>query len=55
VPVPRLLAEGDGWLVMTYLPGTPLPELPDGAAADRARFDRITNHLEAELAVLRQD
>jgi hypothetical protein len=116
VPVPRLLAEGDGWLVMTYLPGTPLPELADGAAVrrdlgaavlvspallrrierepdhpflagygpvdldprrlglyrvhlallmlaempgrgmtDRARFRRITDHLEAELAALGQD
>jgi len=35
VQVPRLLAEGDGWLVMTYLPGTPLPELADGAAVRR--------------------
>ena len=48
VPVPRLLAEGDGWFVMTHLPGTPLPELADGAGVRRdlgaavARLHRVT-------------
>lgn len=38
VPLPRLLDRGDGWLLMSFLPGTPLPELT-GAAAAAVRRD----------------
>jgi fructosamine-3-kinase len=48
LPLPRVLAAGPGWLVMTHLPGTPLTALPDGAAVRRdlgaavARLHRVT-------------
>jgi hypothetical protein len=32
-----------------------LAEMPGRGMIDRARFDRITDHLEAKLAALRQD
>ena len=37
VPGPRLLYEGPDWLFMTWIPGTPLPDLPDGADTAPAR------------------
>jgi fructosamine-3-kinase len=48
LPLPRVLAAGPGWLVMTHLPGTPLTGLADGAAVRRdlgaaaARLHRVT-------------
>ncbi len=32
-PVPAVLAAGDGWLITTRLPGRPLTDVPDAAAA----------------------
>jgi aminoglycoside phosphotransferase (APT) family kinase protein len=50
IPLPRLLDRGDGWLVMSFLPGTRLTDLgpADGAAVRRdlgaavARLHQVT-------------
>ncbi|HWB36072.1 MAG TPA: aminoglycoside phosphotransferase family protein, partial [Rugosimonospora sp.] len=39
VPGPRLLHEGDDWLFMTLVPGTPLHGLPDTVDGAPARFE----------------
>lgn len=38
VPVPEVLRTGPGWMVTAYLPGTPLPELPE-AVGDKVRHE----------------
>ena len=47
-PVPAVLAEGDGWMITSRLPGRPLSDVPDAAAARAelgaavARIHRVT-------------
>jgi Ser/Thr protein kinase RdoA (MazF antagonist) len=39
VPGPRLLYLADDWLFMSFVPGTPLSDLPDGVDGAPARYD----------------